>query len=227
MLDRESNFKNQVVAVINGALHVHHHFTAPNNSHSNCTVERVCREVLRCCRALLSEFSIKENEWTLVLPIVQSVSNNKKLRSLGNHAPINVFSGLPVYNPLRLIVPPSSSKIMSTDEIRALKRLNVERLLDSLDGVHRDVAERRNTVREIAVKIHNEKTHVQKANISVDDFVLVAKRMAKDSHKLQVQWRGPQRTIRIDLEWVYECQDLINESCALVHANRLKFYADS
>ena len=72
---------------VNRALHAHHHFTAPNTPQSNGTVERVCRAVLHCCRALLSKFRLQENEWPLVLPIAQSVLNYTQRAGLGNHAP--------------------------------------------------------------------------------------------------------------------------------------------
>ena len=225
--DRGSHFKNNLMDAVNKALHTHHHFTAPNTPQTNGTVERVCREVLRGCRALLSEFRLKEKDWPLVLPIVQSVLDHSKLDSLGGRAPITMFTGLPADNPLRLIVPPSHAKPKQLDEIKALRLMNVESLAEALQTMHREVAERRNVRREAAIRKHNERTHVQPVNFSVGDYVLVAKRISKNGHKLQVQWRGPQRINRVESNLVFECQDLINEQLSLVHANRLKFYADS
>ena len=54
--DCGSHFKNKLMYKLNRAIHTHHHFTAPNTPQANSTVERVRREVLRCCKALLSEF---------------------------------------------------------------------------------------------------------------------------------------------------------------------------
>jgi len=62
---------------------------------------------------------------------------------------------------------------------------------------------------------------------SEGDFVLVAKRVAHDEHKLTLQWKGPQRVVRAESDWVFEVEDLINQSRSLVHANRLKFYSDA
>ena len=79
--DRGSHFKNKLMDRINRGLHCHHHFTTPITPQENGTVGGVCPEVLRCCRALLSEFRMNETEWPFVLPIIQSVLNHSKLSS--------------------------------------------------------------------------------------------------------------------------------------------------
>ena len=170
---------------------------------------------------------MKEKEWPLVLPIVQSVLNHSIHVGLGNRAPINFFSGLLADKTLRLIVPPSSAKPINLNELQVIKAMNVEDLMTTLQEMHRDVAERRNTRREAAVASHNAKTNVMPANFSIGDFVLVARRIENDGHKLRLQWLGPQRIVRIESDWEDEDEDLINETHALVYANRLKFYADS
>jgi len=68
---------------------------------------------------------------------------------------------------------------------------------------------------------------VRAANFSEGDFVLVAKRIAQDGHMLTLQWQGPQRVVRAESDWVFEVEDLINESRSLVYVNRLKFYSDA
>ena len=225
--DRGSHFKNKLVDYINRAMHCQHHFTTPNTPHANGTVERVCREVLRCCRALLSEFRLKETEWPHVLHIVQSVLNNSVVASLGNRAPITVFTGREPDSPLKFLLPPAVAKPRAIAEVKLLQSIKIEGLHKSLEAIHRDVTERKTKQRCADVKRHNAKTFVHETNFDVGDFVLVAKRLNKDGHKLQMQWLGPQRVLREESEWVYECEDLINGKVSLVHANRLKFYADS
>lgn len=67
---RGSHFKNKVMTVVNRRLHSHYEFTTPYCPQSNTTVETVCNEVLRACRALLSEFRVKEAEWPIVFLLV-------------------------------------------------------------------------------------------------------------------------------------------------------------
>lgn len=52
--DSGSYFKNSLMKDINREMQSSHQFTVPNALHTNGTVERVCREFLRCCCTLLS-----------------------------------------------------------------------------------------------------------------------------------------------------------------------------
>ena len=61
----------------------------------------------------------------------------------------------------------------------------------------------------------------------VGAFVLMARSDPMAGSKLNVKWVGPQGVPRIESEWVFACQDLVNGPVFLIHANRLKFYSDS
>jgi transposase InsO family protein len=56
--DRGSHFKNEVVRSLREKTRGQHHFTLAYCPWSNGAVERVCRELLRATRALLSEFKL-------------------------------------------------------------------------------------------------------------------------------------------------------------------------
>ncbi len=225
--DRDSHFKNQVMAVLNKRLHAHHHFTTPSNPQSNGTVESICKEVIRAARALLSEFRLKSSEWTAVIRIIQSVLNYFVRKSLNNHAPITAFTGLPAENPLRTLLPPNSAESKTLEFIKAQNIIKIDNLIHRFDDMHRDVVETRTRRREPAIKAHNAETHVHPAQFEISDFVLVAQKVAQDGHKLRLKSRGPRRVTRVLSEHVYEVQDLLTEKHSLIHANRLKSYADS
>ena len=184
--DRGTHFKNEVMRLLNRTLRARHHFTIPYCPQSNGTVETVCKEVLRACRALLSEFQLKESEWPVVIPLIQSTLNHSVRPSLGNRAPVTVFAGLPADNPLRTVYPADSSKVQTIELTRARCLINAEALEFSLDAMHKDVSERRTRHREQASARHNALTHVRAINFEVGDFVLVAKREHNDGHKLRV-----------------------------------------
>lgn len=224
--DRGSHFKNKVMSAINKALHAHHHFTTPYCPQSNGTVETVCKEVLRACRALLSEFRLKEREWPTVLPLVQSIVNHSKRPSLGNIAPVTAFCGLQPDNPLRTLIPPVTQAGPSLSFVKAQRLVHVHSLAAALDVLHKETATRRTRKREEAVARHNAQTHVIDVNFEIGDYVLVAQRLARNGHKLRVIWSGPRRISRIVSDLVYECEDLINGKHMAYHANRLKIYAD-
>ena len=109
--DRGTHFKNEVIRLVNRMLYARHHFTTAYCPQSNGTVETVCKEVLRACRALLSEFRLQESEWPVVIPLIQSVLNHSVRPSLGDRAPITVFTGLPADNPLRTVFPADTTKV--------------------------------------------------------------------------------------------------------------------
>ena len=134
---------------------------------------------------------------------------------------------MPGDNPLRGLVFPKVSNVRTISEVAVKKILQCNELLEALDNIHKDVYSRRDKALEAAIQRHNEQTGVRSINFSIGDFVLVAKSNATDGHKLQVKWCGPQRIIGANSDSIFECQDLINSKVHLVHANRIKFYADS
>ena len=133
--DRGSHFKNKVMAGLNRALHSHHHFTTPYSPQSNVTVETVCKEVLRGCRALLSEFRLKETEWPEVIDMVQSVLNHSVRPSLGNRAPVTVFTGRPADNPLSALVPPVVEHAHSLELVKAQRLMEIESIMNAVDAM--------------------------------------------------------------------------------------------
>lgn len=225
--DQGTHFKNTLMEKVNQSLHCHHNFTLPYTPQANGTVERVCRELLRCCRALLSEFRLPETRWPHILPIIQSVLNSTPSSTLNNLAPITVFTGLPPDNPLRLLVDFQETAPATLDEVRLQKVMRANELQSALQNMHKYVSQRRTKSRDAAVQRHNQKTNIQPVTFIIGDFVLIAKKKLDDGRKLQVNWLGPYRIISIKSETVFECEDLITGKTFLTHATRMKPYADS
>ena len=225
--DQGSHFKNKLMDNLNRELHAHHHFTTPYNPQSNGTVESVCREFLRTARALLSEFRLDEKKWPSILPMIQSILNNSKRPSLGDRAPITVLTGQPSDNPLRTIVLPNSITPTTLTKVQQKKLSNIENLKNALDKMHKDVAMSRTRKRKLEIERHNKFTKIQPINFDLGDYVLVSKLLSNRGHKLKVRWTGPKRITRADSVYIFEVEDLISNKKELVHAERLKLYADS
>ena len=64
--DQGSHFKNQLLSELSSEFRVHHYFTTAYSPWANGTMERVCREVLRACRALCSEWKLALQDWAAV-----------------------------------------------------------------------------------------------------------------------------------------------------------------
>ena len=225
--DQGAHFKNEVMQALNRAYHGQRHFTTAYAPQANGTVERVCREVLRACRALLSEFKLHQREWPAVVHIIQSILNHTIREILGNRAPITCFLGLPATDPLRSLFSPEHKKALTVDFVKLQQVSNVNAILAALDDMHRAVAQIRSRNRKAQVARHNAKTNVKPVNFEVGDFVLVADALNRAGRKLQVKWKGPRRVTQAISPFVYEVQDLVTEKISNVHYSRLKFYSDS
>ena len=99
--DQGSHFKNEVMAKLAAVLKTKHHFTSAYHAQSNGTVEVVCRETLRACRALISEYKLGPAAWPQFTKVIQTVLNNSASDKLGGKiAPITAFAALPSMEPM-------------------------------------------------------------------------------------------------------------------------------
>lgn len=153
--------------------------------------------------------------------------NHSVRPSLGKRASITIFSGLRADNPLRFLLPPVVPFPASIEFIRAQRIMKTNVLIQALDHIHLETRLRCSKAREPAVKRHNDKTHVGSVNFLVGNYVLVAQRAGINGHKVSVIWCGPQRVTTEVSDLVFECEDLISNNLSILHANRLKFYANA
>jgi transposase InsO family protein len=218
--DQGSHFKNTVIRELNEKLGAEHKFSLPYCPWSNGTIERVNRDTLNVFRALLSEFRILPREWVRLKPLVQMSLNHTAVPSLGNLAPVTVFTGLPASNPLDIVslapVVPASTRV-TPNKIGEC----TENLRNSLQNMHKEIGKIGNTTRE------KRKIGVA-TNFDVGDYVLVARPLqAGNREKLQAVWKGPMRVINTLSPHVFEVEDLVSNSIHKVHSQRLRFYSDA
>jgi len=213
---------------------VSHHFTTAYSPWANGSVERICREVLRACRALCSEWKLGPKDWPSVTECVQSVLNQAPLKRLGLRSkvkpvvyrtPLEVFTGHTPARPLLRALPVTKyKKATSEDQVRMQQLINTERTQSALFDMHRSVEINAEKSRRRQVEAHNRKTNVQFANFRVGDFVLV-RRSTKKGHKLKFQWIGPRRVTAVKSALVFEVEDLLNtHKRDVVHSRRLILY---
>ena len=231
--DQGSHFKNMLIKSLTEEVRVHHHFTTAYCPWANGSVERICREVLRSCKALLSEWHLAAQDWPSITEAVQSVLNHAPLKRLGlrnsncpgvYRTPLEVFTGHKPVRPLLRALPIGSYPNAKTqDEITARQVINIKELQTAMEQMHRDVGERATKLRKRQVDAHNSRTNVRKAQFHVGDFVLV-RRARPEAHKLQFLWCGPRRVKDVKSEWVYEVENILTGKREVVHARRLNHY---
>lgn len=140
---------NRLLKALLGATRVHHHFTTAYCRWSHGPVERICREVFRACRALLSECKLAPHDWPFVTEAVRSISKQYHLRRLGLRddattgvfrTPLKVFTGHKQVRPLLHALPIGSfPNSCTSDEGRAGQLRNIRDLQEARHDMHKQV----------------------------------------------------------------------------------------
>ena len=231
--DQGSHFKNELLKDLTKEYRVSHHFVTAYSPWANGTVERVCREVLRCCRALLSEWRLGAQDWPLVIHCIQSVLNESPSKRLGlrdksqpnvYRTPLECFTGIKPRRPLLRALPVTTSSSTYSDSYAAIERIiDIDEATVALDAIHKSVVSLTSADRKRKTDYHNAKTNVKKLNLSVGDFVLV-RRPQEKGHKLRFVRTGPRRVVEVKSPMVCVVEELLSKKRDTVHSRRLVLY---
>lgn len=225
--DQGSHFVASLMTSLTQEARIRHHFTTAYCPWSNGTIERLCKEVLRVARALLSEWRLSAGSWTSIVEAIQKIMNQSPLKRLGTNAqgvmrcPMEVFTGLKA-SPL-IIRPLPLRKYMSVkalDEARTMQVINIDRFHQALENIHKEVSDNNTANRSRALKWHNAKTNVTPLNINIGDYVMI-RTHAHRNHKLESKWRGPMLVVEAKSTLVFVVKDINNGSQQTVHAQRM------
>jgi len=180
--DQGSHFKNNLIKELVSELRTKHHFTTAYSPWANGSVERICREVLRATKALISEWKLSPKEWPAVTEAVQGVLNQSPTPTLGlrnkdakgvYRTPLEVFSGIKPIRPLIRALPVEKYVEVSTkDEARARALVGVEELQEAIRNMHQEVKGLTSASRKRHVDRHNRRTNVHGTGFAKGDFVL-------------------------------------------------------
>lgn len=177
--------------------------------------------------AIGTELRSAETDFPSLVPAIQSIINNSPSRRLGDRAPITVHTGMRNGNPLSVALAIATAKNVSDlNEAEMMQRLNISDLLNSLDEMHRDTANRLETNRNQAVDRHNRKTHVRNFNPVVGDYVVVA-RIHGPRTKVSANWVGPRRICEICSDFTVKVEHLLTHKQEVVHISRVRPYRDA
>uniref|UniRef100_H3H597 Integrase catalytic domain-containing protein n=1 Tax=Phytophthora ramorum TaxID=164328 RepID=H3H597_PHYRM len=220
--DNGTHFKNEVVAELSRRLRTQQTFTPAYSPWVNGSIERVNRDILQVVRAMILSYKISYKDWVYLVPIIQSNLNHTAVPSLGNRAPVELFTGLQCPTPLSEFYLPNSNELQQVPPSQQIDSYLTD-LRNSLHEMHCKVEDQRLKQRLLNKKRERGENLV---NFAVGDFVLRSRVDEKNGNKLQVTWIGPYRVIRADSH-SFRVQHLVTEDELDVHASRLKFYADS
>ncbi|KAG3109168.1 hypothetical protein PI125_g11190 [Phytophthora idaei] len=220
--DNESHFKYQVMEWLAERLGASHQFVPVYTPWINGTVKRVNRDILQVLRVMLLESRLDTRNWVHLLPIIQANLNHTPVYSLGNCAPVELFTGLPSPSTLDILAAPSARVLRDLPMEKTELREAVDALRRSLHGLHRVVRDRRE--RQRAAAMARSKGIV--CNFSEGDYVLwsrVDKRL--QGNKSFVRWVGPFQVTKA-LPHSFLIRHLLTGAEYDVHGSRLKFFHD-
>ncbi|KAE9163440.1 hypothetical protein PF005_g30446 [Phytophthora fragariae] len=171
---------------------------------------------------MILEYKINHTDWPYLMPMVQASLNHTAVPSLGNKAPVELFTGLPCPTPLREFYLPDAGELKEVPEIDKIDEFLAD-LRASIQEMHRAVKDKRLKQRLLNKKRERGENVI---NFTEGDNVLRSRVDEKSGNKLLVTWVGPYRVLRADAH-SFLIQHLIMGAELGVHATRLKFYADA
>jgi hypothetical protein len=118
-------------------------------------------------------------------------------------SPITAFTGLSSTSPLTSVTEFAEAKQTSMMEIRASQILCADALIASLDTMHKSTFAKAARYRALRRKSQDKRPNVNGPNISVDDFVLVAKVSSKYGGNLHARWLDPRRVTAVESDWLF------------------------
>ena len=101
--------------------------------------------------------------------------------------------------------------------------INIDKTLDALSDLHRDVKDRSDGNRKRMTQRPNSMTNIQPVNFTKGDFDLL-RNCGKTGHKLSFKCVGPRRVTKWKSELVYEVENICTGAIEVAHARRLRLY---
>ncbi|POM62094.1 hypothetical protein PHPALM_28788 [Phytophthora palmivora] len=164
---------------------------------------------------MILEYKISYKDWVYLVPMMQANLNHTAVPSLGNRAPVELFTGLKCPTPLREFYLPDRNELLTVPESDRIDRYLAE-LRNSIQVMHKAVDDQRLKQRLLN---KNRERGENLVNFAEGECILVLTKSTKTSFK-------PYRVVRADAH-SFRVQHLITGEKHDVHASRLKFYADS
>jgi hypothetical protein len=221
--DNGSHFTSEVINELCKRLKCKQSFTIAYSPWINGSIERLNRDVLTVLRALLLEYKLHTHDWPSLIPTVQASLNHTALPSLGNHAPMELFTGLPRPSPLHDAFLLSNKKQPLVTADPATITAIIDGIRQAIKDMHQDTL----SAREKQTLLNKKQARGESlVNFSVGDYVLRSRVDEKHKDKLLVSWIGPYVVVRADKN-SFRVKSLTNGKELSVHASRLKFYADN
>jgi hypothetical protein len=146
--DQGSHFKNEVITEMNRALRSNHHFTVAYSPQSNGSIEIIVKDFELTLKKLRLETGTEIKDWPTLVPMIQFALNHAPRKDKGNLSPIEIFTGRKPNSPL-------DACFSEHIDIALTKAVSVEKVIEyvnnlseSMDKMHKKVANLNKTNRD-------------------------------------------------------------------------------
>ena len=97
--------------------------------------------MIKCMKALLSEFRLHESFWYVILPLVQSALNNMPADRLESCAPITAMTALQASSPVNTLVHPVTGTLITIEWVKVKRLQHIQLVQSSLEAMHKEQVE--------------------------------------------------------------------------------------
>jgi hypothetical protein len=208
--DQGTQYTAKMITEFCALLSIEQTFGIPYRPQSQGKVERANQEVARHLRSLLIG-SIKKENWSIYLPLVQRIMNSTPCAATG-YPPAKLLYGDSIDLNRDLITESSPSDHATYGEF------NMDLL--SAQQEYNAAATR---YQQHAVDKYLHKSPVSPTTLNVGDLVLVNTHTHDKHDKVRSSWVGPMMITNANGN-VYECQNLTTLKCNKYNIDKLKLY---
>jgi hypothetical protein len=224
--DMASYFVSTTMKEFAKRCNMQQHITTAYGHYNNGTIEVINKIYLALIRALLSELRWEKEYWPWLSRNVEHTINHRGQSRLNGNAPITVMTGLQPDNPLEEIFRrPGTTPFSKNCATLAEVKTHVEELRAALDAMHK--AASATSVKQRDLK-KQQRTFRRIPNFDMGDYVLVGvpEPAKMTGRKLFLKWRGPFRITETKDNYVFEVENIIDQTRRWVHGDRIRLYSD-
>ncbi|OWZ05540.1 hypothetical protein PHMEG_00022354, partial [Phytophthora megakarya] len=121
---------------------------------------------------MLLEYKVSTKDWTYLVPLVQASLNHTTLPSLGNRAPVVLFTGLSCPSPLAEFYHPDSKTLVTLPDNSAEIDKHLAELRGSLCAMHQPINDQR-----LKQRLLNKKKRARGEHVTGDEYDVHASRL--------------------------------------------------
>jgi hypothetical protein len=197
---------------------------------SSENLNAIIRKIFRC---MCSEARVDTRDWVQLVPLVNHILNHRISHTLGDVAPVELFTGQGRDQPLDVFVKKRIDGKMELSSTRNLFykdfRNDLRELRTRLNDMHREAVVTAEKIRQKSRDSTNKHRKKYKT-FEIGDYILrgIPEGSSIDRRRtnLQQRWIGPYQVVTPLSDKVYICKDLLTGVLYELHADYMYHYED-